>query len=72
MSFPTVYCVLRGEQNEGGTLVSVHASRLSAKLAALSEPRCFDSEPWEPVDGATDVWENGCDFVEVVEREILS
>ena len=64
-----VYAVLHGEKHEGGMLVSIHASQCDAIRAALEVETCFEGG-WKPIEDEDLVWENGCEFVEVVEREL--
>jgi hypothetical protein len=58
-----VYIVLHGEQHEGGSVVSVHVTRKSAVDTALKQKCCFAGGWTEREDH---LWENGCDFVQVL------
>ncbi len=63
-----VYVVMNGERCEGGSVMSVHLSEDTARDAALKVKAHF-AGGWQETNLNT--WENGCDFVAVVEMELL-
>jgi len=61
-----VFLVERGEKHEGGSVLSAHKTREGAVKAALKAKTCFDGG-WTNEEGDGDWWENGCDYVQVIE-----
>jgi hypothetical protein len=66
-----IWIVLHGEQHKGGWVVSVHNTKAKAVKATLAFERQFAGY-WlkKDIDGDRLYWENGCDFITVIEKEI--
>jgi len=63
-----VYIAVHGEQCEGYGVVSVHTKKENAITAAKEMRTCFDGG-WQ--EDGDDSWINGCDFIQVLEEEVL-
>lgn len=64
-----VYIVESGEQYEGGRIEGVFASYETAVDFALELPTVFKGG-WIKAR-APNRWHNGCDYVEVIEKEVI-
>lgn len=67
MNSQTVYVVLSGEAYEGGDVESVHSTLKGATESALNKPTHFEGG-WK--SKGPNYWVNGCDFVEIVIKEV--
>lgn len=65
-----VYVVVRGEDNEGGSIVGVTGSLESAERLALKAKAHF--EGWEEVEDTDDEkeWSSGCDYVAIQKFQV--
>lgn len=69
----TIYLVEAGEKYEGGQVISVHKSETNAIREALNV-ECHFEGGWVRKDSVyykNLCWFNGCDYVRVVEMEVL-
>jgi hypothetical protein len=64
-----IYIVFEGEQHEGGSVASVHKTHAGAVNAAV-QAKSFMGLGWTKDPEILDYWTSGCDFVEVVKREL--
>jgi hypothetical protein len=64
----SVWIVEQGENREGGHIISIHASKESARRVALST---FEEWHWDDKCQVNpDMWAGGCDWLSVREHEV--
>jgi hypothetical protein len=64
-----VYLVTVGEKWEGGTVKGVfHTFRAARNFARQCVADSYQPQEWRRL--TTTRWENGCDYVDIIEKEV--